>query len=109
MAFDEALADRVRPLLRRRKGFSERKMFGGVGFLLNGNMCVGIWKDSLVVRFDRKEHDETLFLQHVKPFDITGKVMRGWALIEPAGLKPTDALKKWVGRSATFVNALPAK
>jgi len=109
MACDEALADRIRPLLRRRKGFAEKRMFGGIGFLLDGNMCVGVWKDSLVVRFDKSEHEQALAIEHVKPFDITGKAMRGWALIEPAGLESDDALRHWVSRSAEFAASLPAK
>ena len=109
MAFDDALADRVRHLVRRRKGFSEKRMFGGVGFLLNGNMCVGIWKDSLVVRFEKADHDETLALPNVKPFDITGRAMKGWALVEPDGLESGEDLKDWVNSSVKYAKTLPSK
>jgi TfoX/Sxy family transcriptional regulator of competence genes len=109
MAYDEILADRIRPMLKRRKGFSEKKMFGGVGFLLNGNMCVGVWKDSLVVRFDKEDHDETLSLPHVLPFDITGKAMKGWALVEPEGVARDEDLRRWVQLSAQYAAKLPQK
>ena len=109
MAYDELLADRIRPLLSRRKGFSEMKMFGGVGFLLNGNMCVGIWKNSLIVRFNKALHDETLDEPHVKPFDITGRVMRGWAMVEPDGIETDEQLEHWVRWSAKYVITLPHK
>ncbi len=70
---DEILVQRIRPLMKRRKGCSEQKMFGGLCFMINGNMCVGPWKGSLIVRLAKKEHDETQSLPHVHPMDITGK------------------------------------
>lgn len=109
MAFDETLAHRVRSLIGRRKGFREKKMFGGVGFLLNGNMCVGIWKDSLVVRFDRRLHEATMSEPDVRPFDITGRAMKGWALIEPVGIEDDQNLQRWLELSVGFVKTLPAK
>ncbi|QEG35313.1 TfoX/Sxy family protein [Bythopirellula goksoeyrii] len=84
-------------------------MFGGVCFMANGNMCVGAWKGSLVVRLARKKHDETQSETHVRPMDITGKVMRGWALVESAGIKSGSVLKSWVHRAAKFAELLPAK
>ena len=77
--------------------------------MINGNMCVGTWKGSLVVRFDKQKHDETLAEPHAKPFDITGKVMKGWALIEPAGIEEDDDLKEWVRKAAKYAASLPAK
>jgi len=73
---DETLVDRIRAILKRRKGYSEQKMFGGCCFMINGNMCVGPWKGSLIVRLDKERHDETQTEAFVKPMDITGKVMR---------------------------------
>ena len=84
-------------------------MFGGVCFMINGNMCVGTWKGSLVVRLDKAAHDATLAEPHTKPFDITGKVMKGWALVEPAGIETNDDLKAWVRRAAKFAGSLAAK
>ena len=106
---DIVLLDRIRPMIKRRKGFSEKKMFGGICFMLNGNMCVGTWKGSLIVRLDKEKHDQTQALPHAKPMDITGKVMKGWARVEPAGIKSDDDLKAWVARAAKFAASLPAK
>ena len=106
---DEALVARIRPLMKRRKGYSERKMFGGVAFMVSRNMCVGPWKGSLMVRLGKAKHDETQSEPHVKPMDITGKVMQGWARVEPAGIESDDGLKTWVERAVKFVRSLPAK
>ena len=106
---DEILVARVRPILKNRKGFSEKKMVGGICFLINGNMCVGTWKGSLVVRLDKENHEETQSEPHVKPMDITGKVMKGWALVEPAGIETDDDLKAWVRRAAKFAGSFPLK
>src|ERR1700736_5559648 len=73
MAFSETLAERIRQRLARRKNIEEKKMFGGVGFLLNGNLLVGVWKESLVVRLGPEEGEEALKETHVKKFDITGR------------------------------------
>ena len=109
MAFDEALAGRIRRRLARRKNVEERKMFGGIGFLLNGNLVVGVWKDSLIVRLGPDEGDEALKEPHVREFDITGRAMKGWVLVEPEGVEGDDQLAGWIQRAAKFVGALPAK
>ena len=109
MAFDESLAARIRKALARKKGIEEKKMFGGVGFLLNGNMLVGVWKDSLIVRLGNEQGEEALLELHVKPFDITGKAMKGWAMVAPEGIEDDDQLKGWIQRSVKFVGKLPAK
>ncbi len=109
MTNDEKLIARVRPRLARRKGFSEKKMFGGVCFMINGNMCMGTWKGSLVVRLDKAKHEETLSEPHTKTFDVTGRVMKGWALVKPAGIKTDPDLKSWVDRGAKFARSLPEK
>ena len=109
MAFDESLAARIRDALARKKGIEEKKMFGGVGFLSNGNMLVGVWKKSLIVRLRTEEGVDAIREPHVKAFDITGKPMKGWILIEPEGIENDDQLKGWIGRAIKFVKALPAK
>jgi len=109
MAFDEALAGRIRQRLARRKNVEERRMFGGIGFLLNGNLLVGVWKDSLVVRLGEEEGEEALKEPHVKEFDITGKPMRNWVLVGPEGVQDDEQLAGWIQRSVKFVGALPAK
>ena len=106
---DQALVDRIRPLMKRRKGYSEQKMFGGIAFMINGNMCVGPWRSSLIVRLDKKDHEKTQSQPFVKPMDITGKVMKGWARVEPGGIESDEDLKEWIERAVKFVRSLPAK
>ena len=77
--------------------------------MINGNMCVGPWKGALIVRLPKDDHDATQSEPHVKPMDITGKVMRGWALIEAEGIETEDQLKSWVRRAAKFAASLPSK
>ena len=109
MAFSEALAGRIRQRLARRKNVQEKKMFGGVGFLLNGNMLVGVWKDSLIVRLAPDEGDEALKEPHGKEFDITGRPMKGWVLVGPEGVEDDEQLKGWIQRARKFVGQLPPK
>ena len=109
MAFDESLAARIREALARKKGVEEKKMFGGVGFLLNGNLLVGVWKDSLVVWLGPGDGDEALKEPHVKEFDITGRPMKGWVLVESEGVEDDEQLTDWIERANRFVRRLPAK
>jgi len=106
---NDVLAGRIRPLLSKHDGYSERNMFGGVCFMINGNMCVGTWKGSLIVRLEREKHDETLAEPHTKPADIAGRTMTGWALVEPPGIASEQDLKDWVDRAAAYAASLPAK
>jgi TfoX/Sxy family transcriptional regulator of competence genes len=109
MAFSESLAARIRDALVPRRGIEEKKMFGGVGFLLNGNMLVGVWKDSLIVRLGPNAGEAALREPHVREFDITGKPMKGWALVEPDGIENDEQLRAWIERATKFVETLPAK
>ena len=109
MAFSEALAERIRQRLSRRKNVEEKKMFGGIGFLLNGNLLVGAWKDSLCVRLGPDQAEEALLEPHVKEFDITGTAMKGWVLVEPKRVISDDQLKGWIRRAVKFVGKLPSK
>src|SRR5262249_11320521 len=109
MAFSEALAGRIRQRLARRKSAEEKKMFGGVGFLLNGNLLVGGWKDSLVVRLGPDEGEEALREPHVREFDITGRPMKGWVLVGPEGVEGEEQLSAWIQRATKFVGTLPEK
>jgi hypothetical protein len=109
MAFDEALAARIRDALSRRRGIDERKMFGGICFLLNGNLLVGVWKDSLIARLGPDKGEAALLEPHVRAFDITGRPMRNWVLVEPEGIDEDDQLKAWIDRATTFVRTLPRK
>ena len=109
MAFNEALAERIRLALPRKKAVAEKKMFGGIGFLLNGNMLVGVWKDSLIVRLGPEQAEDALLEPHVKEFDITGRAMKGWVLVEPKGVENDDQLNAWIQRAVLFVGKMPAK
>jgi hypothetical protein len=109
MAFDATIAARMRAILARKKCIEETNMFGGVGFLLNGNMLVGVWKDLLIVRLRHDKYDDALVEPHVREFDITGKPMKGWIMVEAHGVKDDDQLKDWIGRASTFVKTLPKK
>ena len=82
MAYSESLAGRIRRALARRRGVVERKMFGGIGFLLHGNMLVGVWQTSLIVRVGPNQYQRALQQPHVREFDITGRPMKGWVLVE---------------------------
>jgi TfoX/Sxy family transcriptional regulator of competence genes len=109
MAFSEALAERIRDALARKRAIEEKKMFGGIGFLLNGNLLVGVWKDSLIVRLGPDEGDEALKEPHVKEFDITGRAMKGWVLVEAEGVEDDEQLSAWIQRAVKFVGKLPGK
>jgi hypothetical protein len=108
VAFHEALAARIRQRLARRKGIREKKMFG-IGFLLNGNLCLGVWKGSLVVRLGPEEAEDALLEPHVSEFRIRGRSMKGWVLIAPEGVEADDQLSDWIDRAVRFVGTLPAK
>src|SRR5262249_22642090 len=97
------------PTSRLRKSVEEKKMFGGVGFLLNGNLLVGVWKESLVVRLGPEQGEEALLEPHVKEFDITGRAMKGWVLVGPDGVQDGEQLSDWIQRAVQFVRTLPAK
>jgi TfoX/Sxy family transcriptional regulator of competence genes len=109
MAFDATLAERIRDALARKHGVEEKKMFGGVGFLLNGNLLVGVWKDSLCVRLGPDQAEEALNEPHVKEFAITGRPMKAWVLVEPEGVEGDDQMSGWIQRAVTFVGKLAAK
>ena len=109
MTADDALIERIRPLLAGREGYSERKMFGGLCFMIGGNMCIGTWRGALIVRLDRKDHEATLAEPHTGPAEMNGRVMKGWALVEPAGIESDGDLKSWVDRAAAYAATLPSK
>lgn len=109
MAYDESLAERIRHTLARKKGIEEKKMFGGLCFLLHGNMLVGVWKNSFIARLGPEHGEEALLEPHVKKMDITGKPMKGWIMVEPEGVAEDAAVKEWVQRAVKFVGKLPAK
>ena len=109
MAFDETLAARIRDALARKKNIEEKKMFGCICYFLNGNALVGVWKNGLIARLGPDEGEAALREQHVRAFDITGRPMRNWAVVEPEGVEGDDQLKDWIERATKFVWTLPAK
>lgn len=109
MAFDETLAKRVRALLIGRSGYSERRMFGGIAFMLDGRMCCGVLNDELVARVDAADYAAALTRPQVRPMDFTGRPMKGYLYIAPAATADDGSLTMWVERCVSFVTALPAK
>jgi TfoX/Sxy family transcriptional regulator of competence genes len=109
VAYDEAFAERIRAALPDRDRFTEKKMFGGVGFMLSGNMCVGIWKEQLIVRLSAEQADTALERDHVHVFDVTGRPMTGWILVDPEAMATDDALRAWIAEAVAYVALLPAK
>lgn len=108
MAYNLKLAERIRSKMDGLP-FVEKKMFGGVGFLLNGNMSCGVNKDDLVVRVDPERHPALLKKPHAKPFDLTGKPMKGWLVVEAEGIKTEKQLGAWVKEGIEFASKLPPK
>jgi TfoX/Sxy family transcriptional regulator of competence genes len=110
VAFDEVLAQRVRDLLDGQPDVTERRMFGGIGFMVGGNMCCGVIREELIVRLDPDRAEELLASESgARPFDFTGRPMRGWLYIAPASVAEDADLREWVGRAEDFASSLPAK
>lgn len=109
MAYSEALADRIRKALRAKRGVIERKMFGGIAFLLRGHMVVGILDDSLMARVGPENYEKALAKSGVREMNFTGKPMRGYVFVGPEALRNGAQLKRWLDLCAEFVKTLPAK
>jgi TfoX/Sxy family transcriptional regulator of competence genes len=109
MAYDEGLAQRVREQMARRAGVTEKKMFGGLAFLMHGNMSVGVLGDDLIVRLDPADYERALEKPGARVFDLTGRPMKGWLMVDAGAIDDDDALAGWVGSATRFVDALPAK
>jgi hypothetical protein len=109
MAYDEGLAQRIRELVGDLPGLSEMKAFGGLSFLLNGNMAVGVIKDELMVRVGPDIFDQAVASPHARPFDMTGKPMKGWILVDPQGLGEDADLARWIEQGIAFAQTLPPK
>lgn len=109
MAYDEGLAQRLRELLAARDDVRERGMFGGLAFMLSGNMCCGIIGDSLMARVGPDGYAEALAEPHVREMDFTGRPMQGFVCVAPAGFESDSGLQTWVGRCVAFVDTLPVK
>jgi len=109
MGYDEGLAERIRGILADRHDVSEKKMFGGIAFMIRGHMSVGIVKDNLMVRVGPEEHDHLLRQPHARPMDFTGRPMKGFVYVASPGLETDVDLERWVGRGLEYALSLPAK
>jgi hypothetical protein len=109
MAFDDKLADRIRKQLGKRRGLTEKKMFGGLAFLLNGNMCCGVHTQEMIVRLDPEQTDEALRERYARIFDLSGRPMKGWIFVHAKGLATEAALAKWIQIGVMYASSLPAK
>lgn len=109
MAFDEGLAQRVRALLDRRSDVADKQMFGGIAFLIAGNMACGVSGEELIVRVDREESEQLLGEPGVRRFDMTGRPMKGWLLVAPEVTADDGDLERWVRRGEEFAASLPPK
>ena len=109
MPYDVKLAARVSAVLANTPHLTEKKMFGGVGYLLNGNMACGVYKEYLIVRVGPERYQAALEAPYIKVFDITGRPMTGWVMIAPEGCKTEDGLKSWVEKGVDFALTLQPK
>jgi TfoX/Sxy family transcriptional regulator of competence genes len=107
MPYNEALADRIRTLLEGRPGVEEKKMFGGLSFMVDGQMCCGVLKDDMVARVDSNDFDELIARPHVRPFDFSGRPMVGMVYVASAGLSSDKTLREWVQRALDYVSEHP--
>lgn len=110
MAYDEDLANRIRELVLTEPGVSERRMFGGLAFLIDGNMSVSAsGQGGILLRVDPAETDALLGKPHAHPFEMRGRVMHGWLRVDAEGLKTKRQLERWVARSVAYARSLPSK
>ena len=110
VAYDERLAERIRDLFAREPGVSEMRMFGGLAFLIEGNMAVAASeRGGLMVRIAPEETAALLDEPHAGPFEMRGRAMDGWLRVDDAGLRTDAELGKWVDRGITFARSLPPK
>src|SRR5258706_8504970 len=109
MGYDEKTADRLRRILSTRGDVIEKKMFGGLCFMVNGSMCCGLTSAALMVRIGLDGYEKALAQPHARPMDFTGRPLTGMVYVDPAGYKTDAALAKWLQRGIDFVSGLPAK
>jgi len=109
MAYDEGVAQRVREIIADVSCVSEKKMFGGVAFMVDGNMCVGIVKDQLMLRVGPDQYEALLKKDFVLEMDFTGKPMRGLIYIQPEGFTEDKELQQWIEKALSFVHTLAPK
>ena len=109
MAYDEGLAIRIREVLGGEPGLTEKRMFGGLAIMLDGNMAVGVSGDDLMVRTDPAQQDALLAEPGARPFDLTGRPMKGWLVVDAGGVAEDADLRRWIERGVAFARSLPPK
>lgn len=108
MAFDGQLAERIHSILKNENP-AEKRMFGGIGYLINGNMACGVLGENLIVRVGKDHYAELINHPSVKPFDLTGKAMNGWLEVLPSGTRDELELSKWIQLGVVYARTLPPK
>lgn len=109
MAFDEGVAERIRQVFDGRQDIAEKKMFGGIAFMHSGNMCVGVVNDVLMARVGPDAYEEAVARPHAREMDFTGKPMKGFVYVDPAGFAEDDQLREWIALCESFTGSLPPK
>ena len=109
MAYDPALADEIRARIGDHPGLVEKQMFGGIGFMINGNMAVGVSGGELMVRIGKEAHDEFVALPGARIFDLSARPMRGWLVVGPEGFATETELDAWIDRGVHHAESLPPK
>lgn len=112
VAYDEDLANRIRELLADEQGVTEKKMFGGLAFLISGNMAVSAsasGRGGLLLRVDPEQTDELLSRPHAEAFEMRGRAMDGWLRVEPDGVRDKRSLQRWVRHGVSYARSLPSK
>jgi len=109
MAYDEGVAERLREIFASRKNVSEKKMFGGIAFMVSGNMCCGVVNDTLMARVGPDQYAAALNKPHAREMNFTGRPMKGFVYVAPDGFESDNDLADWVKRCLDFVATLPAK
>lgn len=109
MAYDEGLAQRVREILEEKPGYNEKKMFGGICFLLHGNMACGILDYDIIIRVGPEQYEKSLKLPYTRIFDFTGRPMKGWIMVSQKGHDSDDDLFGWVQKGVNYALSLPPK
>ncbi len=107
MAYDEKVAERVRAVLGKRRQVVERKMFGGLAFMVNGHMCCGVLKDELMLRVGPDRYEKALQRKHAREMDFTGRATRGMVYVHPDGFRTKQSLTKWIDEATAFIKTLP--
>ncbi len=109
MAYDEGVAERLRDVFGERVGVVEKKMFGGLAFMVSGHMCCGIVGDTLMARVGPEQYDGALARPHAREMDFTGRSMKGFVYVGPEGFETDESLRSWVETCEAFVRSLPPK